>query len=502
MSLGSRGLVSIVGAGPGDPDLLTLKGRQRLEEADVVLFGSAVPSSVFELCAKGCDLVSEEAFENSSSSAVIDFLVHHALRDKRVVRLKRGCPLLFGQGTDEIHSLSRSGVPFEIIPGVSSGTASAAYSGIPLLPPDRSGAVSFVEYRAQSGGSSSPPVFVGGTLVAFVTADNLHKFIAELQAAGWDSHLPCAAISHGTTPLQRTVTASLAGIIQVARQRGLQGQLVVVIGETVSQREQLAWFDRRPLWGRRILVTRAEHQAQTLVQGLRDRGAGVLRLPVLAFAEPTDPDAPQAAIERLAAGEYDWVIFTSANAVQRFDALIRNAGYDNRIYARSKLACVGPSTQAVLAETGLVSDLVPSEYRGEGVLRAFQQQGGLSGVRCLLPRAEHARNVLPNGLLTHGAHVDTVSVYRTIRPEMSEEVVQRHVDLADTVTFTSPSSVHNLIEALGPSGVERLRGRTLAAIGPITSRAILKAGLEPTLVARSYTVDGLVDAIVHHAESH
>ena len=503
MSRYSSGLVSLVGAGPGDPGLLTLKGQMRLLQADIVLYGPLVPKTLLEVCHTACEVVAEGTVGGGAQQAIYDFLVHHGLRDKRVVRLKVGDPFLFGAGTGEIEALSSAGVPFEVVPGVTSGIASPAYSGIPLMTSERSSRVSFVEcddgadFEAQLKGLGRNT----GTLVAFVADGQLSAVVNRLIQEGLAPNTPCAMILHGTTPMQQTITSDLSRVVHTAENREIRGPMVVVFGMSVSLRSQLAWFDRRPLWERRVLVTRARHQSESLVEALREAGAGVIRLPVLSFEPPTDLAPLEHAIQSLVAGSYDWVVFTSANAVVRFDQAIRRAGFDSRIYSTCQVACVGPATEAALSNTGIRADLVPQEHRGEGLLRALQRGANLSGVRFLLPRAEYARSALPDGLVAAGAVVALAPTYRTIQPDVSVDIAKKHVSLSDTVTFTSPSSVKNLLQILGDEGPTLLKSRTLAAIGPITSRALLRAGLEPTIVARNYTVDGLVEAIIRHAKN-
>lgn len=500
------GFVSLVGAGPGDPGLLTRKADRRIAEADVIVHDALVPLALLAGAAEGAEVLHRQQVGEGTQSDLNRFMIRQARRGRRVVRLKGGDPFVFGRGGEEAAALAEAGVDFEIVPGVSAGVAVAAYAGIPLTHRGISSDVTFVTGHEDP---SKPDTSIdwnrivrtGGTLVVFMGVRRLGQVVDRLLEAGAGIDTPACVIEWGTTPMQRIVEGALSDIVERAKQARVDHPAIVVIGRVVSLRHSLAWFDRRPLWGRRVLVTRAKEQAPALVQALRDKGAGVIALPVLAFTKPESEGFLHHAIDELREGDtYDWVLFTSANGARFLHRALWDRGLDLRVLGRCRVACIGPATAEALEERGIRADLIPAEFRAEGLLEALEAAGGIRGQRFLIPRAEVAREVLPDTLRAKGGIVDVVPTYRTIRPKTPWEVAQHHVRLADTVTFTSPSSVRNLLAMLGDGGRELLAERTLACIGPITSRALKAEGLEPQpIVARSYTADGLVEAIVDHA---
>ncbi len=499
-----RGFVSLVGAGPGDPGLLTRKGEQRLREAEVVVHDQLVAPPILAMVSAGCLVIHRKEIGEGAQNAINDFLVRQARRGKRIVRLKGGDPFVFGRGGEEARALAQAGVAFEIVPGVSAGVAVPAYAGIPLTHRAYASNVTFVTghedpTKPDSAIQWERLVATGGTLVVFMGVRRLPKVVEALLAAGADSRTPVAAVQWGTTPMQRTVEGDLTDIVDQVERYGLDHPALVIVGRVVSERDAISWFDRRALWGRRVLVTRAKEQAPELIQALREVGAGVVSLPVLEFTTPKDDSLIKPAIDELRADSYDWVVFTSANAVRAFHRSLRSYETDVRAYAGARIATVGPATARALADMGLESDLIPEDQRAEGLLDALSAAEQLRGKRFLLPRAEVARNVLPDSLRVAGGIVDVVPVYRTVCPPMDEDSARHHVRVTDTVTFTSPSSVRNLLAVCGDQGHELLSNRTLAAIGPITARAIEKANLTVDVMATRPTVAHLVDAVVRHA---
>lgn len=497
--MAEAGFVSLVGAGPGDPDLITRKGAERIERADVLIHDQLVAPPSLMLAGARCEVVHRR--DIGDQDAINEFMIAEARKGKRIVRLKGGDPFVFGRGAEEIEALAAAGVRFEVIPGVTSGVGVPAYAGIPLTHRAHASAVTFVTGHEDPNKSGSAVrweklVQTGGTLVVFMGVRRLPGIVESLLQAGAAPDTPVAAVQWGTTPMQRTVRGDLADIVDRVRSVGLDHPALVIVGEVVRSRETHAWFDRRPLWGRRVLVTRARTQASTLIQALREVGAGVITMPVLDFAPPSDPSGLAPAIQEMSAGRYDWVIFTSANAVRAFATALDEAQLDLRAFASARIAAVGPATSEALAERGIRPDLVPEQHRAEGLLDALAGMGTMVQQRFLLPRAEVARSALPDTLRASGAAVDVLSVYRTICPEISTESAHHHVELADTITFTSPSSVQNLIRLCGDSAMTLLGARKLCAIGPITARAIERAGLQSYIVAPIPTVQHLVRAIV------
>lgn len=500
------GLVSLVGAGPGDPGLLTRKAVARLEQADVVVHDELVSAGILALVRPGAEVVHRREIGDGSQDALNQHLVRLSRRGKTVVRLKGGDPFLFGRGAEEAEVLAAAGIPWDVVPGVSAGLAVAAYAGIPLTHRKYASQVIFVTGHEDPGKQDAAiawdrVVRAGGTLVVFMAVRRLPDVVLELRKAGAEAQTPVAVIEWGTTPRQRTVVGDLSDIVDLAQSQGLDHPALVVVGAVVKLRERLAWFDRRPLWGRRVLVTRAPDQAPALVESLRDVGAGVLQLPVLEFQPPESVAPVEQAITDLRTGAFDWVVFTSKNGVDTFVAALHARGYDLRVFGRAKVACIGPATAEALRKHGIVADLVPKDFRSEGLRDALLAGRGVRGQRFLLLRAEVGRDVLPDTLREAGAIVDLVATYRTVRPGLSGDRARQHIELSDTVTFTSPSSLENLLAMLGERGEDLLAQRTLACIGPITAQALAARGLTATITARVATVAGLVDALVDDART-
>lgn len=499
------GLVSLVGAGPGDPELLTRKGARRIQEADVLIHDQLVAPALIALAPASCEVVHRNTVGDGGQEAINHFLVEQSRLGRRVVRLKGGDPFVFGRGAEEAETLVQAGLPFEVVPGVTSGVGVPAYAGIPLTHRAMASHVTFVTghedpTKQESAINWEQLVRTGGTLVVFMGVRRLRTVVQHLVDSGAEPDMPVCAVHWGTTPMQRVVEGDLTDIVERVDAARLDHPALVIIGRCVSLRNTLSWFERRPLWGRRVLVTRAAHQAPALIEALRDAGAGVIAMPVLGFGPPTVPGLEGHAIDELTGGQYDWVVFTSANAVRFFWEKLQNRKLDLRAFAGARVAAVGPATGQALEDVGIRPDLLPEAFRAEGLVDAFSE-ADVRGKRFLLPRSEQAREVLPEALRRRGGIVDCVPVYRTLRLERSTESALHHVELADTVTFTSPSSVTHLIAAIGEDRVELLMDRTLVAIGPITARALTKARLSPDIVAETSTVEGLVAALVENSNA-
>ena len=499
------GFVSIVGAGPGDPELMTRKGARRLASADVVVMDVLVPRALVEPLCPNAKLVERQTIGDGGQEAINQFLVREALMGRSVVRLKGGDPFLFGRGGEEAQALVEADVPFEIVPGVSAGLAVPAYAGIPLTHRHMASNVHFVTghedpTKPKTTVDWNRIVSTGGTLVIFMGVRKLADIVERMEAVGLAADTPVAVVEWGTTPRQRTLVGTVSDIVNLMEQEGLDHPALIVVGRVVTLRHQINWFERRPLWGSRVLVTRAKEQASELVQALRDAGAGVLTLPVLAFMGPSDPGLVERALDELMEGDpIDWVLFTSANGVISFFNALDRRGKDLRILGRSKVGCVGPATNKALMLHGVRADVVPDDARAEGLLRALPPAKELRGKRVMLFRAEIGRDVIPDALRANGAIVDVVPSYRTVRTEVPPNTARKYVEAADIVTFTSPSSVQNLVAMLGEEGLAMLSQRDLASIGPITAKAVAAAGLKSRVVARSYTVPGLVEALIDDA---
>jgi uroporphyrinogen III methyltransferase/synthase len=502
------GRVYLVGAGPGDPGLLTLRGQRCLARADVVVHDDLVNRSLLAHVRPGTEVVDVGRPHGGpgrlSQAAIAAVLVEHARRGKTVVRLKNGDPFLFGRGAEEAQVLREAGIPYEVVPGVTSALAVPAYAGIPATDRDRASLVTIVTGH-QACGDDAPPGLPwdalarqGGTLVFLMGVKHLAEIAGALVRHGLPADTPAAAIERGTTGAQRTVVATIGTIGARAAAAAIRAPAVVVVGATVGLRERIAWFEARPLLGRRIVVTRPRAQAGDLAAALEDLGADVELFPTIAIAPAPDPAVLDRAVA--AAGGYDWIVFTSVNGVRIFFERVDALGRDVRDLAGARIAAIGPETAAELERRLVRPAVVPEDYRAEGLLAAL---GGaaLDGRRVLLPRAEGARAILPDELRARGAHVDEVIAYAAVAPA-DADVDGMRAALAsgeiDAITFTSSSTVRNFAALVGPEPVAALARATrplVACIGPVTAATARELGLRVDVVPERYTAAALADAL-------
>ncbi|MFZ7127323.1 MAG: uroporphyrinogen-III C-methyltransferase [Desulfobacterales bacterium] len=497
------GKVYLVGAGPGDPGLITVKGRRCIETADVVIYDYLAAPALLEHARPDAELVyvGKKGGEHTLSQEGINaLLVEKAMGHAVVTRLKGGDPFIFGRGGEEAEALLAAGIPFEIVPGVTSAVAGPAYAGIPLTHRDYTSSVAFVTGHEDPGKTASAidwkALATGiGTLVFFMGVKNLPAIVRSLRDNGMPPERPVAVVRWGTTPAQRTVTGTLATIEEAVRSAGIKAPALIVVGEVVNLRPSLQWFENRPLFGKRVVVTRAREQASDLVRRLADLGADCLEVPTIRI-EPPAPGGPMdMAIERLAG--YDWIIFTSVNGVRFFFERLMAKGLDVRALGHLKTAVIGPATAERLLEFGLKSDIVPETFRAESIVAAFENVP-IEGRRILLPRALEARAILPAALLERGAEVDEVAAYHTeIEADRSDSLIEALENrTVSMVTFTSSSTVKNFKALLPPERLEALmEGVTVASIGPITTDTARALGFTVHLTAEAYTIPGLCEAI-------
>lgn len=487
------GTVYLVGAGPGDPGLLTLRGAQLLRRADVVIHDRGVSARTLELLPFDAER-REVGLHYATQEAVNQGLVDAVRAHDVVIRLKVGDPFVFGRGGEEALHLRRAGVSFEVVPGVSAGIAAPAYAGIPvthagvstrLVLRDAAQAVGQVE--AESGGA-------GQTLVAFMATRHLEAFVRRLLDEGLPGEAPAAVVQCGTTPRQRTVRAPLAELAERASEAGVGSPAVVIVGEVVNLRDRLGWFEARPLFDRRIVVTRARAQAGDLVDLLESLGAEPVVFPTIRIASPPDEGPLLEAARDVAF--YDWVIFTSVNGVERFFAALEAAGQDARALGGVQVACIGPATAVACELHGVRPELVPPKFVAEAMVEAMAGHTELQDARILLPRAWGARDVLPDGLQRHGARVDEVEAYRSVADTEGGAELRRRLLAGeiDALTFTSSSTVRNFVAAVG-NDVGRA---AVAVIGPITAGTARELGLRVDIEAEEHTIPGLVDALVQY----
>ena len=499
----SRGKVYLVGAGPGDPGLLTLRGREVLALAEVVVYDALVSPRLLDFAPSSAERIyagKRAAAHTLPQDDITRTLVERALAGRTVVRLKGGDPFVFGRGGEEALALADAGVEFEVVPGVTAAIAGAAYAGIPVTHREMASAVGFVTGHEADDKPGSALDWESlarwkGTLVFYMGVSNLPAIAENLIAHGLPAGTPAAVIHWGTTPRQKVVTATLAALPGAAAAAGLKAPAVILVGEVARLRERLNWYERRPLFGRRIVVTRARTQASELAARLEALGAETIEAPAIRIEPPADPGPLREAACH--AADFDWIVFTSVNGVDAFFDALAAAGLDARALAGRQLAAIGPATAERLARHGVRADLQPEAFTGAAVAEALAARGNLAGVRILLPRADIAPKELADTLAARGAAVREVVAYRTA-PDVScgETVAARlAADEIDWLTFTSSSTVKNFLDAVRAEAVRRSRAR-IASIGPTTSATLHNFRLGPHVEADPHTIPGLVAAIV------
>jgi uroporphyrinogen III methyltransferase / synthase len=497
------GTVYLVGAGPGDPALITVRGRQLIDRADAIVYDALanrelLPSDARETGHPELYCVGKRGGGRKSVSQddINALLVRLAREGKRVVRLKGGDPLVFGRGSEEAQALNDSSVPFEIVPGVTAGIAAPAYAGIPVTHRGIATSVTFVAGHELPDKPSTQTNWnalakSGGTIVLYMGVKTLPAIAAALMEGGMPGAIPAAAIQWGTHPKQRTVTATLETLADKAADAGIIAPVITVIGYAVVLRDEINWFETRPLFGKRIVVTRAAAQSAHLSEKLRELGADVIEMPATRVAR-LDLAPLRHAISHV--GDYQWIVFTSQNAVAIFWEQLLRADLDARALAGVKIAAIGPATAGALLEHGIVVDVVPERFVAESLLKKLSERADISGASVLYVTAEGAREVLPDGLEELGAHLSVVPAYRSINDGTGSTRLARVLETGtvDLATFTSASAVRGYVDAMGE---ELARRAPAASIGPVTSEAITAAGVELKCEAKESTIEGLIDAI-------
>ncbi|MBN1919097.1 MAG: uroporphyrinogen-III C-methyltransferase [Verrucomicrobia bacterium] len=502
------GTVYLVGAGPGDPGLITLKGAEHLRRAQVVVYDRLANARLLHLAEPNAELidVGKASGDHTIPQHEINaLLVEKACAGKTVCRLKGGDPFVFGRGGEEALALVEAGVPFEVVPGVTSAVAGPAYAGIPVTHRGLAASVAFItgsEDLAKGGSSVNWAALAkgGGTLVFLMGARNLQAIAKALLDKGRSPRTPVACIQWATYPRQTVLQTTLVGAAGRAVAEKVQPPVIVVVGDVVSLRGKLEWFECKPLFGKRIAVTRPREQSPALADQLEALGADVIELPTIAIAPLRDCRRLDAALRRV--GSYDWVVFTSVNGVRACFERLGVLGKDARAFGSTKMAAIGETTAHELGLHGLVPDLVPAAFTSNGLVEAFRGRS-LRGKRFLLPRADIAPNELPRMLRARGANVTCVDAYRTLHPDPS--TAAKDLTAAggiDMVTFTSASTVRGYARMLGRIREGTISSNTASAsIGPETSRAIEAHGFPVSVEAERHTVSGLVEAIAAFYES-
>ena len=498
MSAAGHGVVHLVGAGPGDPGLLTARALELIAAADVILYDRLIPVTALDGARPDAELVyvgKEGRGPQMPQEEIERLLVEHGRAGKRVVRLKGGDPFVFGRGGEEALMLREAGIPFEVVPGVTSGVAAPAYAGIPVTQRDRASGVALITGHEDPDKPESAidwPALAAfpGTLVFYMGVKQLPRIAEQLIAGGRAADEPAAVVERGTLPGQRTVVATLATIAEHAAQEAIRPPSITVVGPVATLREEgIGWLEERPLYGKTVAVTRAREQASGLAARLRELGAEVVETPVIRVVA-LDPPAPDVS-------RYDLICLTSPNGVRLFFERLVEAGLDARALHGTRVAAIGPATARALRAHGVLADVLPDRAVAESLVDALGEQ---PVTRALIARARVARDVLPGALLQRGAEVDVLELYETVAEPLSAE--QRDaIRAADYITFTSASTVANLLGALADDGPAALNGVRLASIGPITSEALRREALEPSFEADPHDIDGLLAALVVDARA-
>jgi uroporphyrinogen III methyltransferase/synthase len=498
--------VYLVGAGPGDPGLITVKGKECIEAADVIIYDYLASPALLKYARKTVELIyvgKKGGDHTLSQDRINDLIVDKAKTGATVTRLKGGDPFIFGRGGEEAEVLVKEGIAFEIVPGVTSAIAAPAYAGIPLTHRKFTSTVAFVTGHEDPDKDESSIDWAAlakgiGTLVFFMGVKNLPIIIQQLMDHGKPPDTPVALVRWGTTPQQVTVSGTFKNIVQRVKKAGLKAPAIIVVGAVVDLRQTLKWFENRPLMGKRIVVTRARQQASDLVQMLTNSGAECLECPTIKILAPEDETPLNRAIQKLCA--YDWIVFTSVNGVTFFFERLFANKKDVRALSHMHTAAIGPATAQRLLEFGLKSDIVPETYRAESVVEAFSKED-IKGKKILLPRAKEARPVLPIELTKMGAEVDEVIAYHTIKDLTNADILIQGLEekTIDLITFTSSSTVKNFKELLPADRFKQLiDGVTIASIGPISAETAMDLGFDVHIVADSFTIPGLCEAIVQY----
>jgi uroporphyrinogen III methyltransferase/synthase len=500
-----RGRVLLVGAGPGAPDLITVRGADVLRRADIVIYDNLVSPELLRLAPARADLIyagkksgAQKSIEQAQLNAM---LIDHARQGRLVVRLKGGDPFIFGRGGEEAEALARARVEFEVVPGITSAIAGPAFAGVPLTHREHGSFVAIVtghEDEHKGVGSKVPwdelaaAAARGGTIVILMASARMRATLERIRAAGLPPETPAVAVQWATTAAQKTVSATLATLADASAREGIEAPAVIVVGECAGLREHLKWAERTPLFGRTIVVTRARAAASEFAMALRRLGAEAIEFPTIKTAPPRSYAPLDRAIKRI--DSFDWIIFTSATGVESFVERLKSLKRDIRVLGRASIAAIGPATAARLAGYALRVTAVPDEYRAEKIVGAIGIKR-IRGKRFLIPRAQLAREAMPEILRDQGAkEVVIAPAYRTVKPKGAQVARMRELIASgkiDLVTFTSSSTVTNFCELIGKSG----KGIRAAAIGPITAATAKEHGFDVVLSPSKFTIEALTEAI-------
>jgi len=496
-----KGIVYLIGAGPGDPELLTLKGKKFLALAEVIVYDYLVNPELLKFARDGAEIIyvgKTRGHKEMPQREINRLITKKALEGKIVARLKGGDPFIFGRGGEEAVELARHGIRFDVIPGVSSPIGATSYAGIPLTHRDYSSSFAVVTGHKDSKKlkTSLPWEALAriGTVVFLMGVEMLEQNLKKLVEMGKSPDTPVAIITWGTLPNQSTLTGTLGNIVDLSKEKKISSPSIIVVGDVVNLRNKINWFESKPLFGKTVLVTRARIQAKIFAELLEEEGAQVIEFPTIDVAPLRTSTRIDKAIENL--DRYNWLIFTSVNGVTFFFQRLREMQSDVRDLKGIRIAAIGEKTKSEINKMGIKVDLIPQEFRAEGLIELFEKID-VDGSRVLIPRAKIARQILPVKLRKMGASVDVLPVYETKMPEKLKIDKLRRLlrnGFIDVITFTSSSTVKNFFSMIGRD--KKIISRsTIACIGPITAETIRSFGIEPEIISGTYTVQGLTKEI-------
>lgn len=502
------GKVYLVGAGPGDPGLITVRGRSLLEKAEVVVYDYLASTRLLKFVPPGAEFVyagKKGGVKHTHTQEEINqMLVDYAKAGKIVIRLKGGDPFIFGRGGEEIEKLAESNIPFEVVPGVTSATAAATYAGIPITHRGYTASVAFLTGHEDPTKPTSnidwQKIATGaGTLVVYMGIKNLPVIVENLIKNGRDPKTPVAVVRWASTPKQRSVVGTLETITQVVADSGIKPPALIVVGEVVNLRATIDWFEKRPLFGRRVIVTRTREQASDLVAALEEAGADCFECSTINIKPVDSYEILDDELERL--DEYHWILFTSLNGIKYFFERLYSKSMDARDLKGPSIGVVGKSTADLLLKYGVNADLIPPTFTGEGLAESLLDQG-VEGRNILIPRAKAAREILPETLRGAGAQVLVAPVYQNVPPQGRKDELRAELESGeiDLITFTSSSTVRNFLTMVDARDqeelMELLKDVKIAAIGPITAKTVTDSGLQVDIQPESYTIPEMVEAII------
>lgn len=498
------GKVYLIGSGPGDPKLISVKGMERIGEADVIVYDRLASPRIVAAAKPEAELIyvgKKAAQHMLKQDQINQLLVDKAKEGKTVARLKGGDPFIFGRGGEEAIVLRENGIPFEVVPGISSAYSVPAYAGIPVTHRGITSTVAFITGHEDPTKESTDIDWekistAVGTLVFLMGVNNLPQIVEQLQKHGRAKNTPVALIRWGTLPKQEIITGTLTDIVEKVEKANFKAPAIIIVGEVIKLRDQLKWFENKPLFAKHILVTRSRSQASELVELLEENGAETTEFPTIRIEPSESFDQLDSAIAGLE--KYNWIVFTSVNGVDFFLQRIKALSKDIRELKGIKIAAIGPATAKRLKDLNLLIDYVPPEYRAEAIVDGFKEFG-VQGLNVLIPRAEVARDVLPDKLREMGASVNIVTAYKTVMDSLKSDKIKEMLEQGkiDIVTFTSSSTAKNFAKLLQDIDLPKvMEDVVVACIGPITADTVRSLGLKVDIEAKEYTIPGLVEAIV------